>query len=60
MIQKYHIILFIYISENRKFSDVFRGYRGGTLVENGLISGWLWGSFHIDYIFTFSIDSVVL
>ena len=22
--------------ENRKFSDVFRGYRSGTLVENGL------------------------
>ena len=24
-------------SENRRFSDVFRGYRSGTLVENGLI-----------------------
>ena len=35
----------------------FQGDRSGTLVENGLISGWLWGSFHIDYIFTFSIDS---
>ena len=23
-------------SENRRFSDVFRGYRSGTLVENGL------------------------
>ena len=23
-------------SENRRFSDVFRGYMGGTLVENGL------------------------
>ena len=23
-------------SENRKFSDVFRGYRSRTLVENGL------------------------
>ena len=22
--------------ENRRFSDVFRGYRSGTLVENGL------------------------
>ena len=26
------------ISEKRRFSDVFRGYRRGTLVENGLIS----------------------
>ena len=25
-------------SENQRFSDVFRGYRSGTLVENGLIS----------------------
>ena len=24
------------ISENFRFSDVFRGYRNGTLVENGL------------------------
>ena len=23
-------------SENHWFSDVFKGYRGGTLVENGL------------------------
>ena len=23
-------------SENRRFLDVFRGYRSGTLVENGL------------------------
>ena len=23
-------------SENRRFSDVFRGYRSGTLVANGL------------------------
>ena len=23
-------------SENRRFSDIFRGYRSGTLVENGL------------------------
>ena len=23
-------------SENRMFSDIFRGYRSGTLVENGL------------------------
>ena len=23
-------------SENRRFSNVFRGYRSGTLVENGL------------------------
>ena len=25
-------------SENRRFSDVFTGYRSGTLVENGLWS----------------------
>ena len=25
-------------SENLRFSDVFRGYRSGTLVENGLMS----------------------
>ena len=24
------------ISENRRFSDAFRGYRKGTLVKNGL------------------------
>ena len=24
-------------SENPRFSDVFRGYRSGTLIENGLI-----------------------
>ena len=24
-------------SENRRFSDVFRGYRIGTLVENGVM-----------------------
>ena len=24
-------------SENRRLSDVFRGYRSGTLVENGLM-----------------------
>ena len=27
-------------SENRRFSDVFRGYRSGTLVENGSTSHW--------------------
>ena len=27
-------------SENRKFFDVFRGCRKGTLVENGLINQW--------------------
>ena len=26
------------ISENRRFFDVLRGYRSGTLVENGLIA----------------------
>ena len=29
------------ISENRMFSDVFRGYRSGTWVENGLINFYL-------------------
>ena len=31
--------LFLYslkTSENQRFSDVFKGYRSGTLVENGL------------------------
>ena len=26
-------------SENRRISDIFRGYKSGTLVENGLIFG---------------------
>ena len=26
------------ILENRRFPDLFRGYRSGTLVENGLIA----------------------
>ena len=25
-------------SENRRISDIFRGYKSGTLVENGLIN----------------------
>ena len=28
-------------SENPQFSDVFRGYRSGTLVKNGLNQGFL-------------------
>ena len=28
----------IFIIKNRRFSDVFTGYRSGTLVENGLWS----------------------
>ena len=27
-------------SENLRFSDVFRGYRSGTLVENGLMKSF--------------------
>ena len=30
-------LFFLKISENLQFSDVFRGYRNGTLVENGLM-----------------------
>ena len=33
----FHFYTPLKILENLRFSDVFRGYRSGTLVENGLI-----------------------
>ena len=33
---KVPLLYLLKTSENRRFLDVFRGYRSGTLVENGL------------------------
>ena len=30
------------LPENRKFSDIFKGYRNETLVENGLSRPYWW------------------
>ena len=49
-------------SENQRFSDVFRGYRSGTLVENGLryvLASWLFSTDCITLTFTFCFDFVI-
>ena len=49
-------------TENLLFSHVFRGYRSGTLIENGLryvLASWLFSTDFVTLTFTFCFDFVI-